>query len=51
MQVTVHVFYTRMYLTYFLSLYLFAVPKPDFLHKTASFQLGGDISFHVENKF
>ena len=40
-----------MYLTYFLSLYLFAVPKPDFLYKTASHQYGGDISFHVENKF
>ena len=40
-----------MYLTYFFSLYPFAVPKPDFLYKTASLQQGGDISFHVENKF
>ena len=46
-----------MYLTYFLSLYPFAVPKPDFLYKIASLQWkgrgvgGGDISFHVENKF
>ena len=46
-----------MYLTYSLSLYAFAVPKPDFLYKTASLQwegggaVGGDISFHVENKF
>ena len=44
-----------MYLTYFLGLYPFAVPKPDFLYKTASLQWGGggggDISFHVENKF
>ena len=35
---TFHVFYTLMYLTYFLSLYPFAVPKPDFLYKTASLQ-------------
>ena len=27
-----------MYLMYFLSLYPFAVPKPDFLYKTASLQ-------------
>ena len=47
-----------MCLTYFLSLYPFAVPKPDFLYKTASLQWGGggcgggvDIIFHVENKF
>ena len=33
-----HVFYTFMYLSYFLSLYQFAVPKPDFLYKTASLQ-------------
>ena len=55
---TFHVFYTLMYLTYFLSVYHFAIPKPDFLYKTASLQQGrgrgrggGDISFHVENKF
>ena len=29
-----------MYLTYFLSLYPFAVPKPDFLYKTSSLQWG-----------
>ena len=45
-----------MYLTYFLSLYPFAVPKPDILYNTAALQRGGgrgegDISFHVENKF
>ena len=40
-----------MYLIYFLCLYPFAVPKPDFLYKTASLQQAGDISFHVENKF
>ena len=40
-----------MNLTWFLSLYLFAVPKPDFLYETASLQHGGDISFQVENKF
>ena len=33
-----HVFYTLTYLIYFPSLYLFAVPKPDFLYKTASLQ-------------
>ena len=30
-----------MYLTYFLSLYPFAVPRPDFLYKTASLQWVG----------
>ena len=40
-----------MYLTYFLSLFPFAVPKPDFVYKTASLQSGRDINFHVENKF
>ena len=40
-----------MYLTYFLSLYPFDVPKLDFLYETASLQYGRDISFHVENKF
>ena len=33
-----HVFYAFMYITYFVSLYPFAVPKPDFLYKTASLQ-------------
>ena len=33
---------------YFLSLYLFAVPKFDFLYKTVSLQYRGVISFHVE---
>ena len=40
-----------MYISDFLCLYPFAVPKPDFLYKNASLQLGWDISFHVENKF
>ena len=31
-------FYMFMYLTYFLSLYPFAVQKPDFLYETASLQ-------------
>ena len=46
-----NVFNTFMYFTYFQSLYPFAVPKPDFLYKTASLQQRGDISFHAENKF
>ena len=38
---TFHVFYTFMYLIYFLSLYPFAVSKPDFLYETASLQWVG----------
>ena len=35
--------YVPYLLTYFLSLYPFAVPKPEFLYKTASLQQGGAI--------
>ena len=42
--------YMFMYLTYFLSLCPFIVPKPDFLYKTASLHLGGDISFHCRKQ-
>ena len=39
MQVQHFMYFTRLlYITYFMSLYPFAVPKPDFLYKTASLQ-------------